>query len=326
MTLSLLVACGAPNADEPKNSRDQPARKQQGKPSLPASEPTLCAEPSLPAQLARARSASVVVRFGERGGCSATKVRGDLLLTAAHCKTGYTGDEDLGAPWFERGGKRYPLRVVETGKFRPADGHMEDWLLVGTVGDSRPFDGIASAAISSDREIERKLDSLSDTLDERSTPVWTITYPMPSARECPRPSFQGGQVASRGFLKTDRAYRTAVAIALATGVVYDDRIPGPPPVAEPGHRQRWSTEPNFGPRAVFDLYRSDGAPLLFHSADFAPGSSGGGVFDEATGKLIGIIPFGSTVVSRRDAYGGIDGMYRLDSICERSKRLDCSAP
>jgi hypothetical protein len=279
-------------------------------------------EPELPASLNAARSASVIVRFGDRGGCSATKVGERMLLTAAHCKTGYSGHDDAGPARFERDGESHPLEVVEMGAFVPGDGKVQDWLLLAPRDGDDPFAGIRTATLASAAEIAGMVAKLGDSLDDRSTAVWSITYPAPSFRARPRTPMQGGQFASHGYLKSADALRRSVAVAVAQHFVYDDRVaelPAIPPHVE----ELWASDAAAAMREHYERYAAAGMPILHHSADYAPGSSGGGIFAETTGKLLGIVPFGASIVSRRDAYPGFGQLYRIDAICRESQKLPC---
>ncbi len=278
-------------------------------------------EGALPSTLDAARSASIMVRFGQ-GGCSATKVGRSLVLTAAHCYVGYSGTEMLGAPVMERNGVPHPLRVAEMGAFEPSKGHVQDWLLLEATDDV--LDGIAVAPLASATQMQ-ELRNIGHGLDDRTIPVWGLTYPMPSERKPPRTPMTGGPFAGRGFVKSGRAYRQATVLAISSGRIYDDRAEGAPPKPPADFEAQWSTHPDLTIlREHHERYQADGDPIVHHSADYSNGSSGGGFFAEDTGALVGIVPFGASVASRRDEYAGFGTMYGVDAICRASKILACS--
>ncbi|MCH9683318.1 MAG: trypsin-like peptidase domain-containing protein [Deltaproteobacteria bacterium] len=289
--------------------------------AAPPDDRTSVTHDVLPESMAPALAASVVFHFGEQLRCSATKVGPRLLLSAAHCVVGYSGREPVARPRFERDGHAHPLAIAELGAFEPPAGKLADWVLLRTE-DDRVLAGIDVAPIATPAEMSALLD-VSDRLDERTRPVWAITSPGQTFRTPPRTPVAGPRLTSRGFIKSDRAYRQSIALALAQRVLYDDRWPGEPPPIPRDWELRWSSDGAGMVRGNYEQYRADGDPIAYHSADFAPGSSGGGVFSEDTGKLVGIIPFSSTLVSARDAYPGIGPMYRIDAICSRAEALPC---
>jgi hypothetical protein len=279
-------------------------------------------EPELPPALAAARSASIVVRFGDAGGCSATKVGERLVLTAAHCKVGYSGHEDKGPAYFERDGVWHPLSVVEMGAFEPATGAVQDWLLLEPV--DADLESISVAPLASAVDMHRLRAAATDALDDSNAPIWAISHPATSYRAHPRTPMPGGQVASRGFLKSDLAYRTSIANAVSSHRIYDDRDPGPAPEPSEDLDRIWSSsEAAYSVREHYERYEAAGDPILYHSADYSNGSSGGGFFDESSGALIGIVPFGAGLLSRRSAYPGFGSMYGIDAICRESQTLRC---
>jgi hypothetical protein len=69
-------------------------------------------------------------------------------------------------------------------------------------------------------------------------------------------------------------------------------------------------------------YQRIGGAMLAHSADYAPGSSGGGAF-LSNGHLVGIVPYGASPsgISRSRSYGGIGLLYSVEAICRESGML-----
>ncbi len=280
------------------------------------------AEPEPPASLRDAQAASIVVGFGERGRCSATRVGEALVLTAAHCRFGYTGTEDVGAPFVERDGVQHPLTVAEAGSFEPSRGELQDWLLLAPT--DAVLDGVAIASLAPTATVTQ-LRRGSEALDARDVSIWSVTHPAPSYRSGWRAEMPGGQVARRGFIKSSVAYRKAMVIAASSRRIYDDRDRGVPPRPPRDWPARWASDDALDSvRVHHDRYRDAGDPILYHSADYSNGSSGGGLFAESSGALIGIVPFGASLVSRRVAYPGFGAMYGIDAICRESSVLTCA--
>jgi len=50
------------------------------------------------------------------------------------------------------------------------------------------------------------------------------------------------------------------------------------------------------------------------------------MFLESSGELLGFVPFGSSLISRRDAYPGLGQLYRIDFVCRQSKLLKEKLP
>jgi len=261
---------------------------------------------------------AVQVKQGPTSGCSGVLVSPKLVLSAAHCARGYDGKQTPGAFYLERKGQRHELSIVETGDFQPDAGKMGDWMVL-KASDLPPDVPVASLVTPTELDaVTRVTDSLAD----RSVPVWTITFPARGARTYPRlPPRGDGVFLSPGFVKSDLAYREASLLTLVEGVIYDDLISTTPPRLLGDVEAGWSHQTQ---QTLFHLhrkYRADGAPLLYHSADYAPGSSGGGVFLAVSGHLLGIIPMGTSPIQRKDGYPGFGQLYRVDAVCRASHVL-----
>jgi hypothetical protein len=249
-----------------------------------------------------------------------------FLLSAAHCARGYDGKRAPGAFHLDLGGRRHELHLVETGDFAPDDGKMGDWMVFEALdlpGDT------AFASLATPAELQ-DLGRVTDALADRSVPIWTITFPSRGVRTYPRPALSGsGVFLSPGYVKSDRAYREATLLTLVEGVVYDDLISATAPRFHGDVDAEWPRRAFQGLQNLHQKYASDGHAVVYHSADYAPGSSGGGVFLEHSGHLLGIIPMGNTPLQRKDAYPGFGQLYRIDAVCRASRVLgtlpDCRA-
>jgi hypothetical protein len=240
------------------------------------------------------------------------------VLSAAHCARGYDGKQTPRAFHLERDGRRHDVTLVETGDFHPDEGKMGDWMVLEAtdIPADAPVASLATAA-----EMER-VRHVGDSIADRSVPVWTITFPARGARIYPRrPPGRPWPFVSPGFVRSERAYREASLLTLLEGVVYDDSTSVSPPRLHVDVDSAWAEQTG---QTLFQLhreYRADGDPIIYHSADYAPGSSGGGVFLGDTGHLLGIIPMGTSTVSRKDGYPGFGQLYRIDAICRASRVL-----
>ncbi len=277
---------------------------------------------SPPKAIEKVRTAALLVRHGENSGCSGVRVAEDLVLSAAHCALGYDGKTKRG-PFFVKSEKaRHELTLIETGNFEPSQNKLSDWVLYRAKDGRRALAKHAIAELSPRTEIEDIVNALSGELADRSVAVWTITYPAPGLRIHPRPAMIGRNLfLSRGFLKSHTAYRKSIVLARRSQTIYDDGLELTAPQVPDDWEHQWSS---FTKDVVVQMYLKfyrAGQPLLYHSADYAQGSSGGGIFIESTGHLLGIIPMGASVVSRRDAYPGFGQLYRIDVICKESKTL-----
>ena len=247
-------------------------------------------------------------------------------MSAAHCSLGFSGDDNRGPFSIDQGEKSHLLEVVEHGAFSPQTGIVEDWMLLRPVDGADALAGVETAVFATTEELEQMVDTLSTSLDDQAHAVWTLTFPARSMRTYPRTPLRGDQqFASRGFLKSDLAYRDAAELALQEAFIFDDRAPVPlidaATATATKEDETWETADHNPLRGVYQLYHQGDSPIIYHSADYAPGSSGGGVFHEESGKLLGFIPMGSSLISRKDGYAGFGQLYRIDFVCRESSLL-----
>jgi hypothetical protein len=267
---------------------------------------------------ARARAFSSVLHLngGPHRGGSGVRVADGLVLTAAHCVLGLDGAQPVSSFTTRVAGAEYRLDVAETADFAPALGRMTDFAVLSAtdVAASVPVAQLATA------DELRAAESVGDGLLEKSVEVWVAGYSTKSARAPPREAIPGQQLfASQGWLKSRSAFRLATYLAVKQGFILDDRF-GPPPAAVTFGDLEWQSLSETGPHVLYENYAAAGAPLFYHSADYAPGASGGGVF-LANGHLLGIIPLGTTAGSRVQGYQGFGQAFRVDVICRKSKVL-----
>jgi hypothetical protein len=204
------------------------------------------------------------------------------------------------------------------GDFAPDAGKMGDWMVFEALdlpGDT------AFASLVTPLELQ-DLTRVTDALADRSVPIWAITFPSRGVRSYPRPAPGGnGVFLSPGHVKSDRAYREETLLTIVEGVVYDDLISVTAPRFHGDVDAEWSQRANQSLVNLHQKYAGDGRAVLYHSADYSPGSSGGGVFLERSGHLLGIIPMGNTPIARKDAYPGFGQLYRIDAVCRASRVL-----
>jgi len=258
--------------------------------------------------------AAVELRFADGDGCSGVRVAEELVLSAAHCATGFDGARDVVRFRWKFGGSAGELERVEMGKFDPPSDQLHDWMILRGKLASGPVARLATV-----EELAR-LRQVGDVLDERSQPIVLATFPDHATRVAPRPAITGdGRFVSTGFAKSPRAYRASTVLA-ARGLVYDDQSNAPPPAPPPDLDAAWVGLD--GVASVFDAYARIEGALLYHSADYAPGSSGGGGF-LANGHLVGIVPLGATPkgLSRSRAFLGVGQLFAVDAICRESSVL-----
>ena len=272
-----------------------------------------------PADAARARAFSSVLHLngGPHRGGSGVRVADGLVLTAAHCVLGLDGAQPVSSFTTRVAGAEYRLAVAETADFEPALGRMTDFAVLSAAGLPA---SVPVAQLATPDEL-RAAESIDDGLLEKTVEVWVAGYSARSARVPPREAIPGQQLfASQGWLKSRSAFRLATYLAIKQGFILDDRFGPPPPATATLGDPEWQSLSETGPHALYEKYAAGGAPLFYHSADYAPGASGGGVF-LANGHLLGIIPLGTTAGSRVQGYQGFGQAFRVDVICRKSKAL-----
>jgi hypothetical protein len=253
------------------------------------------------------------------GGGSGVRISPRWILTAAHCVFGYDGRtrKELRT---QVGGREIALSLVESGAFEPDRGLMADWALLEPVDGPDALEGIAIATLPTPDELAQITAAVTGG---PPLAIWGITYPNPTVRNPPHPAaVEGKALVARGRMLTDDEYRRRVALAVHTGETFDETAVQPFPALPPGAMAIWDGSAT-APRIVelYERYKRAGNPLWFHSADYSNGSSGGGFFNEATGHYLGLVPMGATPFERRTTYAGFGSMYRIDKICEQSRRL-----
>ena len=150
---------------------------------------------NVPKTIENSKTTTLSYNYGKHGGCSATRVAENLVLSAAHCVFGYNGDERVKNIRFENDGKEYRLKIVESGKFKPKKGEMGDWVLLEAVDGPKVFKEVKVADFPTKNQLSDILKDLGDFLGKKKgAPVWTITYPASSIRQYPRPAPDGKNV------------------------------------------------------------------------------------------------------------------------------------
>lgn len=287
---------------------------------------TTCFRPwqgKLPRAIDAARATSLPVRFGRGRTFSAIRVSKDLLLTAAHCLVGFKGKAKRAPFRIERGGRRIILTVAEMGNYNGTRGRMSDWALF-RVENPAVLKGVAVAAFPDRRELNYVLKRRAPSIRQCGLPIWTISYPGPSMRRHPRPPIPGRlrRFLSRGYLQSHRALRELATLAWKHGVLYDQQLAPALPRLPLDVEKVWKANARRFLYRIYEDYRASGDPVIFHSGDFSPGSSGGGVHVEATGSLLGIMPYGTSVGGNpHKGWSGFYMAYRIDRICAESRLL-----
>jgi hypothetical protein len=274
------------------------------------------------ADSAVARFSSVLsIKGSPHRACSAVRVSETLVLTAAHCVLGLNADEPVEHFTAVADGRERALEPIELGDFEPSQAKLIDFAIL-TGADLPP--SVEVARLATPEEI-RAAENVGDSLLDRSIEVWVAGYSMTAARTPPRDPIPGNALfASQGWLKSRSAYRWATFLALKHDFVVDDRFgPPPPDVASPSDAE-WQGLSGIPTHDRFEQYTAAGALIFYHSADYAPGGSGGGAF-LSNGHLLGIIPLGASPGSRNKSYRGFGQALRVDVICRHSKALGGSS-
>lgn len=283
--------------------------------------------PGVPEAIASMAGASIPIAVGDQGRCSAVRVSERWILTAAHCAVGHTGKEKRQMALLGEG-VRYPLAVVETGDFRPQEGRLHDWAILTPERGTGMLSEVGVASFPTAAELKKTEDALESTNLRDGPAVWTITFPQPSVRIYPRPAPLGnGTFLSRGRLMNDRGYQRRTILLAQAHQLIDDRFGKRPGrfkgnIGEEWEKLKQNRQGLIGNLvALFTSYEEGGDPIWYHTADYANSSSGGGVFLERSGALLGIIPMSAAPFDARATYDGLGHLYRIDRICKESKQM-----
>lgn len=282
---------------------------------------------AIPPQIKRAEKTILKIYVGDKKGSSAVRISEDLILSAAHCFRGYDGLSRYKRASFYSNGKKHDLKIIETGQFQPKKGKMADWVILMPVDGVAPLADIALADFPSNKEISDVLKRLGN-FEKRGSgvPIWSVTYPGFTLRIFPRSGSNGKDVfVSRGYLKSDYAYKKNILLSALKSQLYDEDYIFSYPEFNVDVKTEWGKleKDNLfkGIYKIYQLYENDGDSILYHTADYSNGSSGGGFFIEDTGDLIGIVSMGTHLGPRYNAFFGIGQLYRIDSICRQSNVL-----
>lgn len=284
--------------------------------------------PGVPSAVAAAAGAAIPIAVGEKGRCSAVRVSERLILTAAHCAFGFSGGERRALALMGDGDVRYPLRIVEGGAFVPKEGLLHDWVLLTPDKGIDLLSEVGIAELPSAAELKRIEDTLKRPNLRNGPSVWTITFPQASVRLFPRPAPLGdGTFLSRGRLMNDRGYKRCAVLLAKTHQLVDERFGKKTAPRSGDIGAEWEALKQNRSGLVgnmmkfFESYEGSGDPIWYHTADYSASSSGGGVFLERSGALLGIIPMSTAPFDPRATYDGLGHLYRIDRICQESKRM-----
>lgn len=264
-------------------------------------------------------------------GCSAVRISYNVLVSAAHCfynTDGKAKEASQRPSYIKKNRRKYKILEAEVGEFNLEAGKFEDWIILNVDNPKTALSKVAVAPLPKKSELEQILNNLGN-FDEfsRGEVVWLIGYPQPFVRIFPRKGSLGKELfLSRGHLKNENAYMKHMIYLVKYHQYYDELI-GPPPddLIEINASKLWKKymrdESLKKTKMVYEGYKKNGDTILHHTADVAYGTSGGGVFSEQNGKLIGITCMDAALGHREATYSGMGSLYRIDSICRQSELL-----
>lgn len=280
----------------------------------------------IPKTILQAQTAIVRISVGEKKS-SAIRISDNLILAAAHAFRGYDGKSTYQTATIQFQNNAIPLEIAEIGLFQPDQGNMQDWVLLKPTDNQKLPNGIGIAQIPTKKEMSDVLNNQGSFEKPRSgMPIWSVTFPGFSLRTFPRPSIRGKDIfLSKGYIKTDQAYKKSILFAALNAELYDESYNSVPPSFTVNIEKEWpKLEQNSlfkGIYLLYTYYNKNQSPLLYHTADYSSGSSGGGFFSERTGHLIGLVSIDTHLGPRQLAYYGIGSLYRMDKICEQTTIL-----
>ncbi|OFZ22582.1 MAG: hypothetical protein A2202_01930 [Bdellovibrionales bacterium RIFOXYA1_FULL_36_14] len=264
-----------------------------------------------------------------KGRCSATRISEKYVLTAAHCVVGFAGSSHFDNFYFEFNNKKYFLSLTERGHYSPNEtNEISDWAVFEiSQKNIHELSAIKPANFPNKQKIEKIMNNLGDfaNFQNLGTEIWSITYPTPSIRQPPRPAPDGNEFISKGYLKTELAYKQSILWGISTHNIYDEIFAPDDIDFNIDIESEWlklENHPQWG--GIFflaKLYKQNTNSLIYQSSDFSGGSSGGGIFLKDNGELIGIRVVTNTLVQPTKGYNGINQLYRIDKICKESKLL-----
>jgi hypothetical protein len=275
-------------------------------------------------------ASTLPIYIGKGNRCSSVRISESLILSAAHCFLGYDGQEDIRKSYpvyIKINGIRHDMKIMEIGQFKPKNGKMEDWVLLEPLEDKTILSPISIATLPDRKELENILNHLGGYNGiNKGADVIAVTYPSQLFRVYPRKAHDGEEkpFISEGRLKTDDAYKKFILLSALKSQICDELKNNKCPTLMVDIGTEWD---KLKKRNIFEpiydfhsKYKDNGNPILYHTADYSNGSSGGGLFAKDYG-FIGIIPIGTSVVPRVNSFAGIGQLYRIDVICRQSNIL-----
>ena len=290
-----------------------------------------------PPQVAGNAQATMKIFYGDDSYCCGVRVADALILSSAHCYIGFNGDEPLekSEPHrIKRNGQEHRLEVAELGNWAPPEGKMDDWILFSPIGGTGVLDGIPVVAFPDKAEWDAILANRGRFgAADRGAPIWHISFlGLPIRRMYPRPVFvdPNEPFFSKGFIKSERAYKKNTLFILLRNQFYDDLLSGSYPNFEVDVDAEWEKLPAMKePKSAKHVYMwlqrwSDAVDrVLYHTADYFLFSCGGGHYSEDTGHYLGFVTANAAIVNPENTFTGGSGLllYRIDQVCEQSALL-----